>query len=285
MLTAQVQTNTTTNALHVCHTSCDLYDAGTLNSWLSEVNTWLTSNPNEVVTILLVNGADASASDLAAQYQQAGIGDIVYTPTASSSSSSSSDYEWPTLQSLINNGTRLLNFVGTLSDNSGASYLMNEFDYIFENSYENAAPTDFSCIANRPSSVANNTDLALSKGLMPLMNHFLYEDEAFGIQAPNDTYATTTNAPNGGSGNLGSSADECTSSYGKAPQYILVDFFNLGPAMTTVDRLNGVTDAVGRTTVSSSSSSSSQTTSGVSSTVLRTGMLWFTVLASLSAFA
>jgi len=39
LLTAQVQTNTSTNALHVCHTSCDLFDAGTLSSWLSEVNT------------------------------------------------------------------------------------------------------------------------------------------------------------------------------------------------------------------------------------------------------
>jgi len=86
----------------------------------------LVGNPNEVVTVLLVNGADASASDLATEYQQAGISDIAYTPTSSSSSS----YDWPTLQSLINNGTRLLNFVATLSDNSGASYLMNEFDYV-----------------------------------------------------------------------------------------------------------------------------------------------------------
>ena len=166
LLTAQVQTNTTTNALHVCHTSCDLYDAGTLSSWLSEVNQCkskcrsidrlskqgvaialvshvffstmcgvyvvlvhntaacrpclmpgeladpvmnigLVANPSEVVTVLLVNGADASASDLATEYQQAGISAIAYTPTSSSSSSSS--YDWPTLRSLINNGTRLLN--------------------------------------------------------------------------------------------------------------------------------------------------------------------------------
>lgn len=46
---------------------------------------------------------------------------------------------------------------------------------------------------------------------------FLYEREAFDIEMPNETYITTTNAPSGGVGNLGSSADSCTAAYGKAP--------------------------------------------------------------------
>ncbi|KAK5123779.1 hypothetical protein LTR85_002415 [Meristemomyces frigidus] len=295
LLSAQVQmTNSTSSGqLHVCHTSCDLLDAGKLSDWLGEVNSWLVANPNEVVTVLLVNGADASAQDLATEYEEAGISTIAYTPTstAASSASTTSGYagstsasatssDWPTLQSMINNGTRLVNFVADLSDNTAAPYLLNEFSYIFENSYENTAPTDYSCVANRPSSVANNTEQALSEGLMPLMNHFLYEQEAFDIQAPNDTYITTTNSPNpsGGVGNLGTSADECTSSYGKAPNFILVDFFNVGPAIQTIDRLNGVSNAVGRTNVSTSVMSA---TSGAGAACIRVTMLCLTLLAAM----
>ncbi|KAK1085493.1 hypothetical protein LTR33_002063 [Friedmanniomyces endolithicus] len=236
LLSAQVQTNSTN---------------GTLRSWLQEVNTWLVANPNEVVTILLVNGASASATSLAAEYEAAGITNSAYTPTRSSAIE-----QWPTLQQLINNGTRLLNFVATLTDNAGAPYLMNEFDYIFENSYQNTAPTDFSCTANRPDSVANNTSGALGAGMMPLMNHFLYANETL-FEMPNTTYLATTHAPSGGVGNLGDAATQCTSEYGRVPTFVLVDFFNVGPAISAVDRLNGVTAPVGRTGVSTAVASAS----------------------------
>ncbi|TKA25321.1 hypothetical protein B0A50_06225 [Salinomyces thailandicus] len=282
LLSAQVQTNSSSGELHVCHTSCSLFDAGKLSDWLSEVNDWLMDNPDDVVTVLLVNGADASASDLAAEYETAGISDIAYTPSSSSgnsststvsstaaSASSTASADWPTLQALINSGTRMLNFVADLDDNSGAAYLMNEFDYIFENDYDNVSPTAYSCEPDRPSSVANDTQQALDQGLMPLMNHFLYvEVVALDIQYPNATYVTTTNAPNGGTGNLGASASRCTSEYGRAPTFILVDFFNVGPAIETVDRLNGVTRPVGRTSVADEVMS----TSGATTARLHAGM-------------
>ena len=247
LLTAQVQLSSNDNSLHVCHTSCLLLDAGPLSDWLGEVRSWMDSNPNEVVTILLVNEADASASDLAAAYQEAGITtSLAYTPSASTSGKQ----DWPTLKTLINRGARLLNFISSLSDNSGAPYLMNEFTFIFENPYDVTSPSDFSCEANRPSNVANNTQQALSDGMMPLMNHFLYNNSGLGIQIPDNTYVSTTNAPGGGIGNLGTAASRCKQTYGRAPTYILVDFFNVGPSISTVDRMNGVTAPVGRISVS-----------------------------------
>ncbi|KAK0942846.1 hypothetical protein LTR29_005586 [Friedmanniomyces endolithicus] len=261
LLSAQVQTNSSSGQLSVCHTSCSLLNAGTLRSWLQEVNTWLVANPNEVVTILLVNGASASATALAAEYEAAGISNIAYTPTRTSAIE-----QWPTLQNLINNGTRLLNFVASLTDNTGASYLMNEFDCIFENSYQNTAPTDFSCTANRPDS---NTSGALGAGMMPLMNHFLYVNETL-FEMPSTTYLATTNAPSGGVGNLGDAATQCTSEYGRVPTFVLVDFFNVGPAISAVDRLNGVTAPTGRTAVSTAVASAS--TSGAMSAGVGKGM-------------
>lgn len=260
LLTAQVYSSD--GEWHLCHTSCSLLDAGTLSSWLGEIGTWLKSNPDDVVTVLLVNSDSATASELAAQYQTAGVEDYCYTPESTSAPST-----WPTLQTLINNGTRLLNFVATLDDNSDAPYLMDEFTYIFENNYDNSSPSNFSCTANRPSSVDGDTSAALQQNLMPLMNHFLYDVSSglIEIETPDVDAVSTTNAPSGGgTGNLGDAATTCKMTYGKAPQYLLVDFFNAGPAIETVDSLNGVTDPVGRTNVTTSSSETSSSSSSSS---------------------
>jgi len=234
-----------------------------LSTWLGEIRTWLDSNPSEVVTVLLVNSDNASASDIAAQYAAAGIEHYAYHPD----SQTKAPGEWPTLQTLINNGTRLLNFVASLepASNTAAPYLMDEFTFMFENNYENTAPSDYSCTANRPSSVNGQTAAALSANMMPLMNHFLYNTTNLlgtTIDVPDSDYANVTNAPSGGVGNLGDAAAECSNAYGRAPTYVLVDFFNEGPAIESVDRLNGVTAAVGRTglsTISSGSGSSAMT--------------------------
>jgi hypothetical protein len=46
LLTAQVH-RVGDGAWHLCHTSCELLDAGTLESWLREIKTWLDQNPHE----------------------------------------------------------------------------------------------------------------------------------------------------------------------------------------------------------------------------------------------
>ena len=250
LLSAQVQLSRGPGGteLHVCHTDCNLLDAGTLSGWLGEVKSWMDSNPNEVVTILLVNGAAASASDLAVEYQKAGISSsLVYTPTGSTSGTQN----WPSLQEMINTKTRMVNFVDYISDNSETPWLISEWTYVFENNYDLSWPSpDFSCEPNRPSNVAGNTAKAISAGLMPLMNHFFYREVGFGIQSPAVNRVSIANAPSNSTNSLGTAATQCTSFYGRAPSFILVDFFNEGPAIATIDRLNGVTNPVGRMTVS-----------------------------------
>jgi hypothetical protein len=85
------------------------------------------------------------------------------------------------------------------------------------------------------------------------MNHFLDSAQLFGIESPNVDASSSTNSPDPAvPGSLGSAAQTCTSSYGAAPNFILVDWFNVGPTITTVDSLNGVTgNTVGRKIVSS----------------------------------
>jgi hypothetical protein len=126
---------------------------------------------------------------------------------------------------------------------------MDEFTFIFENEFENEEPTQYSCNPDRPTDLSSPQQAAQS-GRMFFMNHFLYSVQLFGIQSPNATYVNVTNAQTG-LGSLGSQITECSGVYGKAPTFVLVDFFNVGPAIESVDRANGIAGrATGRKSVS-----------------------------------
>ena len=45
LLTAQIHKKD--SAWHLCHSSCELMDAGTLTSWLTDIKKWMDSNANE----------------------------------------------------------------------------------------------------------------------------------------------------------------------------------------------------------------------------------------------
>lgn len=278
LLTGQIYTTNATAGLHLCHTSCDYLDAGRLSTWLSSIKLWLDANPTDVVTILLVNGNGASTASIAAEYAAADIASYTYSPSTTSNSGT-----WPTLQTLISSNTRLVTFVASLVDSdTSAPYLIDEFDYIFENPYNVTSLSSFSCQPERPSSVLNNYPAAESASLMPLMNHFAYTSLLPSVQIPDEDDIYQTNAPTGSSncttGCLGTTAQQCAGVYGRAPSFVLVDFFNVGPSIDTVDTLNGVSDAVGRLslstvaavpggarTSSAGSATASATTSGASS--------------------
>lgn len=261
LLTAQLfhQNSSSSSPWHVCHTSCALLDAGPVVTWLAEINAWMEKNPNDVVTLLLVNQQSTTVAQFDSLFSQSGLTQFKYTPANNTAPPAKG--QWPTLGQLINNGTRLITFIAKLNSGdtpaagSSTAYLLDEFDFIFENPYSNSALNNFSCTADRPTALAGKTEQALSQHLMPWMNHFLYSDEAFGIQTSNTADIATVNAPTGSTngsvvGSLGQSAATCTSQYGRAPTYLLVDFFNVGPAITEADKLNGINDVTGRTSVS-----------------------------------
>ncbi|KIX05856.1 uncharacterized protein Z518_03829 [Rhinocladiella mackenziei CBS 650.93] len=230
---------------HLCHTSCDLLDAGLLSDWLKEIKAWMENNPNDVVTILLVNSDDGTPSELAQEFTTASVTDIAYVPP----SLSTPPQTWPTLQELISSGKRLLTFVANMPPSTVTSdegYLMDEFTFIFENPYDNVQVTDFTCSPDRPSSVQGNSQAAISSNRMALTNHFLYEEGLFDIQTPNVDNITITNSPGNSVGNLGYALSSCKTDYGKPSTFVLVDFFDQGPAIDAVDAINGITP-VGRT--------------------------------------
>jgi len=206
----------------------------------------MDSNPNEVVTLLLVNSDRASTEDLGAAFEASGIAQYAYTPSGNPGVPPTT---WPTLQSMISDNKRLVTFVAPLVEPSSQfPYLLDEFSYVFENNFENTNPTNYSCQPHRPSSLENQPQSAVASNRLFLMNHFLYEQQLFGIETPNSTYIQTTNGGRG-LGSLGERLRTCNDFYGKEPTFVLVDFFNSGPAIASVDRVNGVSGAVGRTSL------------------------------------
>ena len=82
---------------------------------------------------------------------------------------------------------------------------------------------------------------------MPLKNHFAYTSLTASIDIPNVNDIDTTNSPSQQTtGALGKHADSCLTAWNVKPVFVLVDFYDRGPAVETADRLNGVVDPVGR---------------------------------------
>ena len=215
----------------------------------------MDNNPNEVVTIIIVNADEASTADIAAAYEASAIDSYGYVPQNSDQLMQT----WPTLGELIAANSRLVTFVASLvgggEPNPSAPYLLNEFTHVFETQFEVTSFSGFNCDIHRPNNlIAGGPVEAISAGYIPLMNHFLGEDQLFGIVTPAVESVATTNSPVEGTlGSLGDHAVRCTREWGRTPVIILVDFFNVGPAIETVDALNDITgtgDLVGRKDIS-----------------------------------
>lgn len=159
LLSAQVHVaaNATTQAreLHLCHTSCGLFDVGLFQDWLWEIRTWMDAHPNEVVTLVLVNMEGIEARELEGAYARADIAHYGWVPAdLGKTPAPSTEFKqtWPTLEQMIDQGQRLVTFVQPINpDRENAPYLLNEFDYVWENAYDVRNASQFACKPDRPS--------------------------------------------------------------------------------------------------------------------------------------
>ncbi|KAI0878377.1 PLC-like phosphodiesterase [Hypoxylon argillaceum] len=246
----QLQVHDLNGTIEMCHTLCSLLDAGPLEDWLADIKYWMDNNPNEVVTLLIVNSDSKTAAQFGAVFEASGISEYGYTPSGTT---------WPTLQTMITAKTRLVTFIASVTASSAYPYLLSEFDYVFETAYDITSLSGFNCTLDRPTT-QSSASAALAAGLLPLMNHFVYDDLGSSIEIPDvDDVATTNSASTTTTGALGLHAKTCLAEWGYKPTFVLVDFWSEGPAITTADVMNGIT-AVGRTnaTVAEADTASSQ---------------------------
>ncbi|KAI0446053.1 PLC-like phosphodiesterase [Xylaria telfairii] len=244
----QVQVHDLSGTIEMCHTTCGLLDAGPLQDWLGDIKLWMDSNPNEVVTLLIVNSDGNDVKEFGSIFESSGISKYGYTPSGNG---------WPTLQSMISANTRLVTFIASITASSTYPYLLSEFDYVFETAFEVTSLSGFNCTIDRPKSQSSAAS-ALSAGLLPLMNHFADKDLGSSITIPDVDNIATTNSPSTTTtGALGLHAQTCRTQWGLRPTFILVDFFSEGPSISTADVMNDITNPVGR---KNSSAVSTETT-------------------------
>lgn len=239
----QAQIHAGDSPLQLCHSSCGMMDAGSLQDWLAKIAVWMEANPHDVVTILLVNqNEDATADDFGAAFDAAGLGKMAYTPQEPGTATSS----WPTLQSMIDENQRLVAFVTNIEYSSSAPYILPEFDYVFETPFEVTTIDGFNCTLDRPSSV-DSAASALAGNMLSLVNHFKYQSLFGSVMVPDtDTLETVNDPGTGETGNLGKHLTECEAEWGVVPNFALIDFWSTAQPIEAVDAINKVNDASGR---------------------------------------
>ncbi|KAJ5542535.1 hypothetical protein N7535_004957 [Penicillium sp. DV-2018c] len=217
--------------IELCHTSCFLEDAGSLESFLKTIKKWLDAHPNEVVSLLLTNGDSVPVTEFGNIFAKSGIAQYAYTPSANPLLIA----DWPTLGDLISSGKRLVVFLDYGADTSKVDYILDEFAYYFETAYDVTDPSFSNCGIDRPPG-------ASGEGRMGIVNHFLDIEVFPGVLIPDREHSGTTNAATG-SGSIGAQAALCAGLYGRAPNVVLADFVDKGEVIKAQNSLNGFTSA------------------------------------------
>ncbi|KAI9025227.1 PLC-like phosphodiesterase [Phycomyces nitens] len=232
------------DAIRLCHTSCSILDAGNAKDTLTSITAWVKDNPNEVLTIMWNNLGNFGTSDFNALYEASGI--IEYSHVQAYG-----NLTWPTLQELISSGKRVINFLDLGADQNILPWIMPQFNYVFETPYNNSNETSFSCVIDRPSNPEQPDEM------MYVMNHFLYGSLV--IEIPQKGSANVTNAAS-----LMKQSKTCTTTFGRQPNFLEVDFYNKGTTLQIAAELNNVTYT--GTTLKCDSDSSSGGSSSTTST-------------------
>ncbi|KAL2817865.1 PLC-like phosphodiesterase [Aspergillus granulosus] len=217
----QFQVHNLNGTMQLCHTSCDMLNAGTLEDYLTTVANWMREHPYDVVTILIGNYDYVDPGNFTAPIENSGLMDLVFTPPAIPMGLD----DWPTLGSIILSGKRALVFMDYQANQTAYPWLMDEFSQIWETPF---SPTDrdFPCTAQRPPDLAQEA----ARERMYMANHNLNLEiniASLSLLIPNTALLNETNADTG-FGSLGWMADNCTTMWNRPPNFLLVDYYNEG---------------------------------------------------------
>lgn len=195
--------------LLLCHSTC-LAGSQPLVEGLGEIEAFLADNPNEVVSIIFENYI--THAQTASAFESSGLIDYVYAHEAGE--------PWPTLGALIDAGTRLLVFQEKLPEEAEYPWLMRIWDHAWDTQFSAATPEDLSCDVGR-----GNPENPLF-----LLNHFLTGlggDPALAEMVNYNPFFIDR-------------ARECEDIDSALPNFVAVDFYDIGDLFEVVDALNGV---------------------------------------------
>jgi hypothetical protein len=191
----------------LCHVICALGNQP-LGTALRDIQGFLATHPDEVMGIFFQDGVPASVT--AAAFDDAGLTRYVYTHPAGAA--------WPTLGEMIRSGKRLF----VLAEVGGAppDWYEQGWTVAQDTSFNVTDPSKFDCALNRGK--ASNPFL--------LLNHWVAR------AVPSRDDAASVNA----FGFLMKRARLCWAERGQIPNFIAVNFYDVGDVFRVVDALNRV---------------------------------------------
>jgi hypothetical protein len=194
--------------LYLCHGFCEL-GAQPLGPWLSTLAEFLAQHPDDVV--ILVVEDYVSPLDLAAEFDKAGLGGLVYrgAPRA----------PWPTLRALADSSQRIVTMIE--SGRGGVGWLMPAFQVMQETPYKFRSPAEMSCAPNRGG----------TGGSLFQINNWIDT-----TPQPKPSNAAIVNAHDA----LLARARRCEAERGLKPTILAVDFYRTGDVVAVSRELNGV---------------------------------------------
>lgn len=261
MLQSQAHKSTNSSSssgigVNLCHSDCGLLNGGPIEDWLSSVKTWVDANPNDVVSLLIVNSDQVAPATYAQAFESTGLSSKMYSPSSPSSSGGVPKSQWPTLSDMINSGKTVVAYLDNSADVSTVPYLLPEFSSIWENPYDQTS-VPFNCSIDRSGQGETTSQQ------MYLMNHFLDNDNGILGTSPDTGAIYTTNSE----ASVLQDGNNCASQHQNSyPTFILVDYYDRpqNDVFAAAASMNGVSFN-NNTASSSSQSDSSSSNSGGSS--------------------
>lgn len=181
-----------------------------LKDVLLEINSFLITNPNEIVSIIFEN--NGSNTQLIKAIQDADLERFAYIH----------DGTWDTLNVMIKNNNRLVIFV-EYNKTPTTAYMHFAWANIFDTKFQYKNANEFDCNINRGSLGANK---------LFLINHWL--SNFLGI--PDKSLANKAN----NKATISKRVNDCSEANNHFVNFLGVDFYEIGQAKAIVDSINGI---------------------------------------------
>jgi hypothetical protein len=194
--------------VYLCHAECSFLGRRLLLDGLAEIRTFLERHPREVVSIIFE--AYVSAEATADIFAETGLLPYVHTQPL--------DEAWPALGEMIDSDRRLVVFSDR--DRGVVPWYHYVWDYAFETHFAYEEPADFSCAPNRGDPASS----------LFVLNHFLTRT----VGAPRLAELVNHNPL------FIDRARECMEANGRLPNFVTVDFYDIGDVLEVVRTLNGL---------------------------------------------
>ena len=205
--------------LYLCHAECAVGHQ-LLTDGLAEIRAFLDARPAEVIAFIIETSAATQGMEAEIRDAFAASGILAYAHVQTPGTA------WPTLGEMVAADERLVVLTDDASPHDGCDasgtpcpwYHHLWSDFAFETHFSYKTPADFSCVDNRGTP---GNDLFI-------LNHFLTKNVGSTVLARQVNYAQL----------LARRTRECWEFQGHIPNFVTVDFYEIGSVLRMTNLLN-----------------------------------------------